>query len=419
VEYASQINVQASYLFAGINGTDYRLVGLPGMVNNPVSQYMQGEHGTDWKLFHEPGEGMDLIPWTQARNFAFTPGRAYWLLSRTPVHITTTQVPAVALDNELCYSLQIHPGWNIITSPFTIAVPWEAVRQSNTTSNYTLVDKLYAYGSGTYSEADTLEAYQGFYFYNRRPNAISLRIPYWWEPEDKAPAVLPPHCEISLAASAASPPLRLGISTQASDELDDLDQFAPPTDFCEYCLSLEDGQLHQEFRQSGNQIFDFQVKAPAGESLALEITAVPGLPNAYLWDKADDSFHALDAEVTYPLLPCHGNFALVTGSADFVQNLRDSLIPGVVSVAQNRPNPFRDFTSIKAGFAGSARVWVEVFNIRGQKVAVLADDTQVRAGTQEWLLDASKLAAGIYLCRGSWDDGKVRDSKTLKMILIR
>ena len=26
---------------------------------------------------------MDLIPWTQARNFAFTPGRAYWLLSRT------------------------------------------------------------------------------------------------------------------------------------------------------------------------------------------------------------------------------------------------------------------------------------------------------------------------------------------------
>lgn len=417
--YSAQVNVDANYVFAGISSGDYQLVGLPGMLSHPLSLYLQGEYGTAWKAFGEPGNGQELVPWTSGNNLAFSPGIGYWLLSTNPVQVSIPGVASVPLDGDLGFAIPIHPGWNIISNPFTKTIPWQVVKAANSTPDFTLVDDLNAFQNGVWNDAENLEANQGYYFFNRRQDATLLQIPWFWEELDPPERSEAPGCTVELMSDQASQPLKVGISPLAEDGLDDLDLFAPPLTFCGEYVRLENGQLKQDFRHTPDQVFNFSVHADWSEQPSLHLSLAEGSPCFYLWDKADDSIHPVHGALVYPLPPCHNNFALVTGSAQYLQNLRDNLMPQANVVANNRPNPFHGFTSIKAGFAAETRVSVEVYNLRGQRVALLADNVPVAAGSAEWTFDATSLAAGIYFCRVSWNNGQTKGQQTLRMVHVK
>lgn len=83
-------------------------------------------------------------------------------------------------------------------------------------------------------------------------------------------------------------------------------------------------------------------------------------------------------------------------------------------MAQNYPNPFNPKTRISYSIAKDGQVNLAIYNILGQKVAVLVDEHQL-ANTYEANFDASDLTSGVYFCRleiGSF-------SKTMKMLLNR
>jgi photosystem II stability/assembly factor-like uncharacterized protein len=74
-------------------------------------------------------------------------------------------------------------------------------------------------------------------------------------------------------------------------------------------------------------------------------------------------------------------------------------IPMQVYLAQNYPNPFNPTTVIPFGLSEAGVVRLEVYNVLGQRVAVLLAGEQLAAGQHQVRFDARGLASGVYLAR--------------------
>jgi hypothetical protein len=72
--------------------------------------------------------------------------------------------------------------------------------------------------------------------------------------------------------------------------------------------------------------------------------------------------------------------------------------PTAFALSQNYPNPFNPSTTIRFDVPQTEHVRIEVYNILGQKVAVLHDKI-TSAGTYRVTWDASRMASGIYMVR--------------------
>ncbi len=89
-------------------------------------------------------------------------------------------------------------------------------------------------------------------------------------------------------------------------------------------------------------------------------------------------------------------------------------IPEALELFPNHPNPFNPTTTISFNLPEAAHVRLDVYNVAGQRVASLLDESR-RAGVHSVVFEASSLSSGIYFYR------LMAGNKTeiKKMILIR
>lgn len=73
-------------------------------------------------------------------------------------------------------------------------------------------------------------------------------------------------------------------------------------------------------------------------------------------------------------------------------------IPQSLQLNQNYPNPFNPTTNIEFALPESSHATLEVFDMLGQRVATLVDQT-MSAGQHSVNFDASNLSSGIYIYR--------------------
>lgn len=73
-------------------------------------------------------------------------------------------------------------------------------------------------------------------------------------------------------------------------------------------------------------------------------------------------------------------------------------LPRVLALSQNYPNPFNPTTQIRFELPAASEVRLEVFNIQGQRVAVLVNENR-GAGIHTQTFDASALSSGVYIYR--------------------
>ncbi len=92
----------------------------------------------------------------------------------------------------------------------------------------------------------------------------------------------------------------------------------------------------------------------------------------------------------------------------------DNNLPREFGLSQNYPNPFNPVTEISFSLPGDSHARLEVYNIMGQRIAVLADG-HYGAGRHFVTWDASGVSSGIYLYRLTTDFGK----ETKRMTLLK
>jgi hypothetical protein len=88
--------------------------------------------------------------------------------------------------------------------------------------------------------------------------------------------------------------------------------------------------------------------------------------------------------------------------------------PSEFVLYDNFPNPFNPFTTIRYGIPRPCHVTIQIYNMLGQEIAVLADDLQTE-GMYEVTWNAYNMPTGIYFYRiqaGKWQ-------KVLRMILTK
>jgi hypothetical protein len=89
-------------------------------------------------------------------------------------------------------------------------------------------------------------------------------------------------------------------------------------------------------------------------------------------------------------------------------------IPQTFTLSQNYPNPFNPSSVIPYGLPHDAMVTLEVFNILGQRVALIVNEEQ-KAGNHEVVFQNPALGSGVYFYRLAAGNF----TETRKMIIIR
>ena len=90
------------------------------------------------------------------------------------------------------------------------------------------------------------------------------------------------------------------------------------------------------------------------------------------------------------------------------------VIPSLISLQQNYPNPFSKTTVIRYALPEVSHVTLNVYNFTGQKVATLVDGMQ-KAGYSSVVFNAGALPAGVYFCRMQSGDF----TATIKMVQVK
>jgi hypothetical protein len=73
-------------------------------------------------------------------------------------------------------------------------------------------------------------------------------------------------------------------------------------------------------------------------------------------------------------------------------------VPGQFSLEQNYPNPFNDRTMLRYHLAQASPVSLQIFNLRGERIADVVRGVQ-QAGSYQVPFDARDLASGLYVIR--------------------
>ena len=100
-------------------------------------------------------------------------------------------------------------------------------------------------------------------------------------------------------------------------------------------------------------------------------------------------------------------------SVALLTNLLDEeLIPIKFELLQNYPNPFNPSTNIKYSIANQTRVRIEVYNILGQRVAILVNEN-MSPGHYTVKFDGRDMATGFYVYRM-----QTKEFNSIKKMLI-
>lgn len=390
--------------------SSYRMVGLPGNNNIPVAAIMNGKARSDWTAFWDDGSDENyLIEYTESDMFTFTPGRGFWVLSKNGINIDTT-AHTVELGTLHVYDIPIHNGWNIISNPFGVSIPWADVQTYND-----IINPIWSY-NGSFNQSTAFEPFAGYYYYNEE-NHTSLSIPYPNSGSITEPAKVTPEITRYLTFTIEKEGIPrsdifIGITEMYDESLERYNIQAPPTDFEEASIRMQNDRVHTQLLSpySEGYTIDIQIKTPKNKQYTIHIEGTETFSDYHLVLVNTHTGKRIELNDinTFDISSSSGaeHFKLILGSEEYTREVQNNMLPSVLTLAQNYPNPFNPVTTIEYGIPiekDNVFVTLEIFNLLGQKVRTLVKDRQ-SAGfySVEW--DArndgsTTVPSGLYIYR--------------------
>lgn len=429
-----------AFAFTSVQQSGYRMISLPGESSLlKLSQFASGQAKKDWTMYYDNGKDANyFVEYDGSTAFNFGPGKGFWVLSRNTISITG-EVKTVTLSSDGTYSIKLdHAGWNIISSPFDIAIPWSGVQALNS-----VTEKISAFNGTRFLSSDIMGLYEGYYFYNSQ-NLKTLKLPYRSVVQNsslqasrlsKKDNVL---SENSIALSLSDQDdvrsqVVVGLDKNSLDDYDSLDALAPPGDFEEAGMRIIDNnlstgwkQLFTEYRNAvgEGQKFTISIKNNTERPLRLKWEGADNFKGyeIYLIDKRLSKPYDLrkETEITLPSYAKQTELDLLIGSSAFIEEENRKLMPQEFSLFQNYPNPFNPATVIKYSLPQDAFVSIRVFDMLGRVVKDVVNGFS-EAGYHEVSFDGSAAASGVYyyLMEAKGPGGNTQFREAKKMLLIK
>jgi len=423
---------------AGSAKSDYRLVALPGQVSRGLGDTFQGTAGDAWQAYWDDGSAEDYLQqFDGSSTFDLSPGHGFWAISESTwsVEDEFTSVSLVEDAGRQVAIINLRQGWNIISNPLGIDIPWSRVEQANDGA----LQPLWRF-DGSFSQASTFvsaRSGEAFYFHNQEGRA-RLKIPYSTGTTESEAASAQKASLLTLTARGSEgrpSTVQVGTSPDARDGVGTEDVVAPPSQFEALSLRVQadDGEasprtrsLAQSVRAAGTndegEVYELSLRATSDAPVRLSVENAQAAGTAVrLVNRQTGASHDLRTTSSLELTPTETEteWTLLTGSESFVEREASQLHPESVTLWPNYPNPFREQTTIEYTLPEAGDVRLEVYDLLGRRVQVLVDGRH-----QEGLHRVSwngrngsgaTAASGIYIVRLQANG----TTRSRKMTLVR
>ncbi len=417
--------------------TDYRLVGIPGNINQEADAILGGTPHTDWDIYWDNGNANNFFnKYDGGTQFKFTTGRAFWIISKGDVSIDRT-VPAAPMNSSYQAEIPLHAGWNLITNPFGSSVLWSKIQSENDIST-----GIHTYNNGTFAAATSFDPNVGYYFFNGTPNPsvlTILKISYQsiFTKVAEVPESKPDGWRVNIELNVngiIDGTTQFGISQLAKPALDKYDVRKPRTVSIVPEIFFDRKEWDEQYPSFSTDIrssiqeaekWTFTVKSEPRKPATITFKGIDDVPQEYevfLVDRAQAKFIDLRQDSKYIFTPviCQTDYTVVVGKKDAVLKEVKEIIPTEFALGQNFPNPFNPTTSFSVRLPVSSFVTVTVFNILGQPVRSVYSGN-LEAGQHWFTWDGrneiqESVPSGVYYCR--LDVAGVKSFVT-KMVMIK
>ena len=429
--YQTSITLNTSYTFDDpTKTTSYQIIGLPGANNLPIANILSGSPGAsgDWRAFWDPGTGAYTEYTSSGSTFNFTPGKAFWVISKNSININQS-VNAVPMTSDNTYSIPVHSEWNLISNPFNKSISWNSIQNLNST-----VQPIHFFQGGSYLTPANFEPYKGYYFFNNT-SLTKLIIPYSSSealPKQNNASI--DELEIILTDEGVQKSsINIGVSEQAQEGMDLMDIYSPPSQFSEVSINLINNKLETDYKLlqkdyrplTGEGLeFDISVKNISDRHIDMIVNGIDNFTDheIYLLDKSLFQMYDLKTTNSFELRNnlTEKKYSLLIGTTDFINQKQNGLIPTEFNLFQNYPNPFNPSTIIMFALPKQSNVSLKIYNILGELVFELINNQTFEAGYHEIAFNGSQLASGIYLYKmETFSSGSKQFVETKKMLMIK
>ncbi len=415
------------------NIENYRIIGIPGDINIPLTKFLEGKQPNDWNACWDNGsDSLYQIEYDGTEMFSFQPGRAFWILSRNSMNLSQT-VNSVNLSSDYTRAIPLHHGWNLIANPFDCTVIWANVLTFNSLASNRVI---YSW-DGAWSQPQEFEPYTGYYYYNL-DNLDSLEIPYNTQPllSKKTDVMAGSGKNIFFTLTGNSrlySTAIIGVDKSASNDFDDLDYFYPPAVFAKASLGIFAEELTTAYKKLSVEMrpevnigsqFNLRVNNDYEEELLLNITGVDNFSEFTigLLDRQTNHLDLMkvDGSISIPAQNANREYLVIFGNDEYFKEIEKNLMPVQFRLSQNFPNPFNPSTIITFELPNESNVSLKVYDLNGREIIALIDEL-CQGGYRKVIWDGKdklghSVPSGIYLYTLKSSSGFY---KTQKMVLIR
>jgi hypothetical protein len=341
--------------------------------------------------------------------------------------------------------------WVMLGNPFDFNIPLENVLINDSTS-LASDPNFYTYdGANGWVAANSLEPWKGYVYKSATANQLYIK------PSKSSGGLKISNPEIVLLENewlidiSARNGLgvdklnTVGVLTNAYDEYDALDAFEPPMLPGGISLRMD----NRGWSQYGDiYTTDIRTVKEDGEYWDMEVAAEDDRHNVYLnfenIDHIPADFDVYIIDITLGVAqdlrwnPVYRyavsspesihEIRFIAGTKEFVNanNAGVELYPDRFSISQNFPNPFNPQTSILITLEDMATVDLIIYNVLGEEVIRIADNTLYPTGYHNFTWrgvnhNGKRVASGVYFYSTRIRDisGKTILNKTNKMIMVK